>query len=207
MIIWGSRGITSTLQSTQFNCPRCSGPRSCSVKQVRSFFTLYFIPIIPLNVLGRFVECGSCGGTFAEEALHHDPEKERQETFIQLLRVMVLAALADGMVDDAERAEIKRQYLEFAGLPVPAATLENEIEMAIAAKVDLNSFVSRIADGLSNHGRALVVKLAFHTMASTGGLKPGHSEQLSKLATTLKIPPDQFKELITMLSETPSQSA
>jgi len=77
MIIWGSRGLTSTVVATQFHCPQCSTLRDGSLKQVRNFFTLYFIPLIPLNVAGRFVECSSCGGTFAEEILSYDPEKEQ----------------------------------------------------------------------------------------------------------------------------------
>lgn len=203
MIIWGSRGLTFVVESDQFNCPRCSAVRPCNLKQVRNFFTLYFIPVIPLNVAGRYVECGSCGGTFGEEAMSHDPEKERQETTTQMLRVMVMAALADGEVDDAERAEIKKQYAEIAGLPIPAATLEEEISMAKSSKQDLNSYIGWMAPSLSSHGKALVVKLAFHTMSASGEFQPGHQEQLAKLGETLGIPPDQYRELISHISESP----
>ena len=78
MIIWGSRGLTSVVESGEFHCPQCETPRSGNLKQVRNFFTLYFIPLIPLDIAGRYAECGSCGGTFAEEIMSYDPEKERQ---------------------------------------------------------------------------------------------------------------------------------
>ncbi|TWU42079.1 zinc-ribbon domain-containing protein [Novipirellula artificiosorum] len=201
MIIWGSRGLTSTVEATQFHCPQCSTMRSGSLKQVRNFFTLYFIPLIPLNVAGRFVECSSCGGTFAEEILAYDPEQEQQQTNQHLLRVMVMAALADDIVDDAERAEIKKQYMEIAGLPIPAETLDNEIAMATESAADLNTYVGKIAETLSPHGKALVVKLAFHTMSAGDDLQPGHQKQLAQLSTTLGIPQDQFVELINHLSE------
>lgn len=201
MIIWGTRGITSSLQYAEFYCPQCGGQRSGTLKQVRNFFTLYFIPLIPLDVAGRYVECGSCGGTFAEEILQYDPEKERQQTHAQLLRVMALAALADGEVDPAERAEIQKQYAEFAGLPMGADRLDREISEARASGADLNSFCSELAPSLTPHGKAMVVKLAFHTMSATGVLQAGHQTQLAKLATTLHIPEDQYKELIAQLSE------
>ncbi len=201
MIIWGSRGLTSTIESHQFHCPQCGTNRSCNLKQVRNFFTLYFIPLIPLNVAGRFVECTSCGGTFAEETLSYDPEKDRQETQTQMLRVMVMAALADGEVDDSERAEIRKQYTEFAGLPIPQATLDSEIALAKSSGANLNQYVGSLARSLSPHGKALVVKLAFHTMVASGDLQPGHQEQLAKLATTLGIPQDQYRELIDQLSQ------
>jgi hypothetical protein len=201
MIIWGTRGLTSTVESGSFNCPSCASVRPYSLKQVRSFFTLYFIPIIPLMVRGRYVECHSCGGTFAEEITAYDPAKEREETNTQLLRVMVLAALVDGEVDADKRAEIKKQYLEIAGLPVSQETLDGEIRMAKEANTTINHFVSSFADSLSPHGKALIIKLAFHTMSAGGDLAQSHLTQLVALRDTLQIPNDQFQELITMLSE------
>ena len=94
MIIWGSRGLTSVVENGQFHCPQCGTDRMFNLKQVRNFFTLYFIPLIPLNVAGRYVECGSCGGTFSEETKSYDPEKERQEMHTRMLRVMLMAATA-----------------------------------------------------------------------------------------------------------------
>lgn len=207
MIIWGSRGLHSVVESNQFHCPQCGTARGCNLKQVRNFFTLYFIPLIPLDVAGRYVECTSCGGTFAEEAMSYDPAKEQQEMQTQMLRVMVMAALADGAVDDAERAEITKQYMELAGLPVPAATLDNEIGMATSSGADLNAYVASIAHTLSPHGVALIVKLAFHTMSAAGDLQPGHQDQLTKLAGTLQIPQDQYMALIEHISEPPSEGS
>lgn len=201
MIIWGSRGLTSVVETDQFHCPQCATEQPCSLKQVRNFFTLYFIPLIPLDVAGRYVECDSCGGTFDEELLSYDPEEEREESQTQMLRVMVMAALADGRIDDAEQAEIRRQYMELAGLPVTAATLDKEIAMATSSNADLNSYVGMIAQSLSPHGKALVVKLAFHTMSATGDLQPGHRDQLAKLGDTLGISEDQYTELIRQLRE------
>lgn len=201
MIIWGSRGLTSTVDSSEFHCPQCAQTRYGNLKQVRTFFTLYFIPLIPLNVAGRYVECESCGGTFAEEALDYDPEAEREEMLNSMLGVMVRAALADGEVDAGERREIEKQFQDLAGLPVPSEKLDRTISAVRNSPRDLNRFVDTLADDLSPHGRALVVKLAFCTMMASGELQPGHREQLSGLADTLGIPQDQYLELIKQLRD------
>ncbi len=205
MIIWGSTGLKSVVGAASFHCPGCDRPQTANLKQVRNFFTLYFIPVIPLNVAGRYVECTSCGGTFTEAALSHDPEKERAETFDQLLRVMIMSGLADGRIDEMERAEIRKQYQELSGLPVPTERLENEIALAMVSGSDLNSYVGQIAPSLSPHGKAMVVKLAWYTMSASGELQPGHESQLMQLAKTLRIPADQFMELINLLSEPASE--
>lgn len=118
-----------------------------------------------------------------------------------MLRVMIMAALADGEVDAAEESAIKKQYMDLAGLPVAATTLETEIGLAKSSTGNLNSFVGSIAKDLSPHGKALVVKLAFHTMSAAGDLRPGHQEQLAKLSETLQIPQDQYMALIDQLSQ------
>ena len=133
--------------------------------------------------------------------MHYDPEKERQETNSQMLRIMILAALADGAVDAAESRVIQQQYQELAGLPIPSATLENEISLAVSANANLNSYVARIADQLSAHGKALVVQLSFQVMSAAGELQPGHQQQLAQLGKTLGIPDDQYLELMQQLHE------
>ena len=200
MIIWGSRGLTSEVSRHHFHCPQCSVQREGALKQVRNFFTVYFIPLIPLNVAGRYVECTSCSGSFGEEILSYDPAQEQRENQTQMLRVMVMSALADGMVDDGERAEINKQYSEFAGFPLPPQTLENEIQMAMGSGSDLNKYVASFAENLSGQGKALLVKLAFHTMSASGDLQPGHQKQLADLSNTLGVPQDQYMALIDQLS-------
>ncbi|MAR09629.1 MAG: hypothetical protein CL681_06605 [Blastopirellula sp.] len=204
MIIWGSTNLTSTTGSSTFHCPECDMPQNGNLKQVRNYFTLYFIPLIPLDIAGTYVECTACGAMYDDAILDYDPEKNRQELYTQMLRVMVMAALSDGIVDDGERAEIQKQYMELAGLPVPGDILQDEINMAEESGADLNSYIRHLTPDLSDHGKALVVKLAFHTMsAAASGLQAGHQDQLARLAETLGIPDPQYRELITTLIEVP----
>lgn len=201
MIIWGSRGLTSVVESANFHCPQCSAPANGTVKQVRNFFTLYFIPIIPLNVAGRYVECGSCGGSFSEEILHYDPAQEREQFNTNLLRTMIMAAMADGKFDDGEITAIKKQYRELTGLPIASGKLNEEMQLAASSGTDLNRFVAGFAGDLAPHGKALVVKTVFDTMCGSDEMTDEHHRQLAELAKTLQIPEDVFAELIDEFSQ------
>ena len=53
MIVFGTRGVTSTKETGPFNCLFCGDQRAYSRKSVRRFFTLYFIPVIPLDEMGN----------------------------------------------------------------------------------------------------------------------------------------------------------
>lgn len=69
MIIFGSRPRLKTIGSGTFYCPRCQTTRQYELKQGKNYFTLYFIPLIPIGDLGEFVECQTCHMTFQSEVL------------------------------------------------------------------------------------------------------------------------------------------
>jgi hypothetical protein len=70
VIIFGVRGRIGALGTGQFYCPRCHGDRQYTRKGVRRWFTLFFVPIIPLGATqGARVCCDTCGGAFSDEVL------------------------------------------------------------------------------------------------------------------------------------------
>lgn len=69
MIIFGTRGITSIQRQGTFHCPACGAGAPFQEKGIRRFFTLFFIPLIPLDKVNEHVECGRCGCTFKPEVL------------------------------------------------------------------------------------------------------------------------------------------
>lgn len=73
IIIYGSRGVFSELSNGDFDCPHCQNHSSYRLRQIRRFFTLFFIPIFPVSSATRFVECDHCGSQFAESVLDYRP--------------------------------------------------------------------------------------------------------------------------------------
>lgn len=85
MIIFGTRGLTlNNGKPGQFFCPGCNGHRSHQRKKVQRFFTLYFIPLIPLNIVQEFIECQTCKQTYRPSVLEHDPTAQRAARQTQL---------------------------------------------------------------------------------------------------------------------------
>lgn len=68
-IIFGTRGVTYTKARGSFQCPQCRTLAPYRHRRIRRFFTLYFIPVIPLDLLGEYVECDQCRGTYKMEIL------------------------------------------------------------------------------------------------------------------------------------------
>ena len=60
MIIYGLKVRYSRRGAGAFRCPNCQTQQRYQASSMRRWFTLYFIPIIPLNSLGEQVECQGC---------------------------------------------------------------------------------------------------------------------------------------------------
>ena len=99
MIIFGTRGVKTTKATGNFNCPQCEQKRDYRHRKVTQFFTLYFIPLIPLGSKGEYVECDHCKGTFIPRVLDNKPSQDKQAfmaMYEQAIRhVMVKIMLAD----------------------------------------------------------------------------------------------------------------
>ena len=52
LLIWGLRVFYRTIGQGVFHCRRCGGDRHYRLRSGRRFFTLFFIPVIPLNKVG-----------------------------------------------------------------------------------------------------------------------------------------------------------
>jgi len=69
IIIFGVKPRYTTISTGQFVCPHCRVSRPYERRRGRNWFTLYFIPLIPLNSLGEAVVCTACGLQFSPDVL------------------------------------------------------------------------------------------------------------------------------------------
>ncbi len=79
MIIFGVSVfyIFGLIGTGQFHCPHCGGDREYEHRTARRFFTLFFMPVIPLDKVGEVVRCKTCRTRF-------DPIVLRRPTTAQL---------------------------------------------------------------------------------------------------------------------------
>jgi hypothetical protein len=60
MIIFGFRNTLAVLAMVLLRCARCGMPANQRVQRLRSWFTLFFIPVIPLRST-YLMTCAYCG--------------------------------------------------------------------------------------------------------------------------------------------------
>ncbi|QDU96671.1 TerB family tellurite resistance protein [Lignipirellula cremea] len=72
ILIYGTRGISWTTSTGDFHCPECETQCGYKCKKVRIWFTLYFIPVIPLHSAGEYVHCSTCRSAFDKDILYYN---------------------------------------------------------------------------------------------------------------------------------------
>lgn len=68
-VLFGLTSRRKTVESGQFHCPNEGASRPFRHEQARRWFTLFFIPLIPLGTQGEWVSCRSCGATYPPDVL------------------------------------------------------------------------------------------------------------------------------------------
>ncbi|MBI1278492.1 MAG: zinc-ribbon domain-containing protein [Anaerolineaceae bacterium] len=111
MIIFGTRNRFKTIGTGQFYCPHCQTQRTYERKQAKRYFTLYFVPLIPMGDLGEYVECQTCHRTFQADVLTMKPTSKPLSA-VELLNSVKTRLLAgdpiEYVVRDLTAAGIER---------------------------------------------------------------------------------------------------
>ena len=204
MIIFGTRGVTSTKDTGTFYCPGCGDQQPYKLKNCRQFFTLYFIPVIPMKNLGEYVECQTCKETYQSAVLQYDPNQAAEKAVAEFhdvtRRVMVHMMLADGKIEDHEVQTITSIYQQLTGQTLTPDDVRAEASDGTVHQ-DICEYLAGIAEHLNDTGRELVIKAAFLVASSDGEIADSEAALLYQLGQALGMSHNHLKAVIDELTE------
>jgi hypothetical protein len=185
MIIWGSRGITHDEGGGQFYCPGCQSEQGYSKRRVQRYFTLYFIPLIPLETLGASVKCSNCRKEWVPEVLNHNPRLDQEAAHREITdyygRVLCHFAIMAGRRD----GDFVKQVVEMSGELDAAPISFEEVNRGLDRNNNPGPAVAHLARWLNERGREIVVKNALAAATADGSLTEEKRAAVSDLAQKL----------------------
>ena len=210
IIIYGTRGMTSVGGQGHFHCPSC-GESAYRHKKVRRWFTLFFIPMIPLDLAGEYVECGKCYGTYDLEVLSYDPKAEMakfEAAFHPAIRrTMVMMCLADGVVDPEEVAVIREVYSKISGVELSEDDVREEIAEAMTDTRSVQDYL-RAGIGMFNlKAKELILKAAYFVAAADGEFQAEEQKLLNNIGAALQMTKTQYQNVIDSLQADAEEDA
>ncbi len=182
LVIWGFRVRGRMVGSGTFFCPSCGGDRPYVHKQARRWFTLFFIPLIPLKEMGEYVECQTCRATFQPSVLQLPTTAGLQTMLVSTTReaIVWLLRTSETVAGTGTALEV---LCETAGQPWPPAHLE--ADLAGLNVSPLADHLRQLATMLNAHGRERFLSNCVRVAAADGTVDDRERQVLESIAGSL----------------------
>ena len=189
----------------QFLCPQCANNQNYKHKKVTRFFTLYFIPLIPLGKAGEFVECQTCKGTFVPRVLDYSPSNSRNEFQSQYEKAMrhsmIMMMLADGHIDDEELIVVQKIINKFGHNDITKEELNKLIEDVQYKKEPIQKYLSKITPSLNEHGKEIIIKCGLAVAAADGNIDDSEINLIQDMAKTMEMSSSHVKGILQEMAK------
>lgn len=155
MLIFGFRVRFSKTGSVTFFCPSCGGDREGLRKTARRWFTLFFLPVIPLNTVGEVIECSTCRTQFRPEVADRPTSASLGDLLHTVIRVLTVMVVGAG---DSQHPSTRAAAVANVAPHVPDyddATLTNDL--LSVDPTQLEAYATPLDEGLTIGGKESVV--------------------------------------------------
>ena len=201
MIIWGTRGMESTTGNGQFYCPRCGDQAPYEHVDVRRYFTLYFIPLIPLGSAGEYIRCSSCAGTYAMDILTYDPAVEQAKVAESIRRLCIMFLVDVKRDQPNELMQLCDVVGDIVDQDVDPNEVAVDVQHAKSANADLLKFTRQGSDEFSAEGKFLVLIAIKKILESTGGVLITERNRLIEMGKAMGLRKKHIEELLDSPSD------
>jgi tellurite resistance protein len=200
MILIGEMNITYTKGIGEFYCPQCQSEHPCQHKRVRRFLTIYFVPLVPLDLVSEHLRCLGCRQNHPLHAMElraDDYEREQQREFAtDVKRVMVLTMIADGVIEESEIETIQQFYRQLTDDELSREQILKEAEQAQRAGTTAAIYAQVIAGRRTEEEKTWIIRGAFGVATADGDLSDERLRQLKQLPVALGMSESRFREII-----------
>lgn len=207
MIIIGTRGITSsTGDSGRFHCPNCGDNVPYRERQVREWLTLYFIPVLPLGISGKYVECERCTQAYDPAIVSYDPQAEREAFGRALVELLARLALVDGTFTVEERTVIVDFYRRTTDRSLDAGELTETVERVRREGPRFLEAVRAAAPNWSGEAIAWFIHAAFSLACAEDEMTAEKQQALAELPGALGVSKEDFQRVVAASAESEQET-
>ena len=205
LIIFGTKVRNKVIRTLVFFCPGCGGDRQGSLREARHWFTLVFIPVIPLKRIGEVVHCDTCQRLYPASVLERPTTSNIQDVLHNAIRAVTVMVVATG---DPCSPALRARAVESIGSIVSGyddATLTTDLpalEPAHAAQ-----YVAPLADGLAPAGRERFLSDVVRVAAADGAITAEQRAVIDECGRALELSPAHVTGIVTIIVGAPSPAS
>jgi len=199
LIIFGLRIFFRTIGQGVFHCPRCGGDRQYRLRAGRRFFTLFFVPVIPLTKVGEHVQCSTCQARFHPDVLRLPTAAQMSAALPEGMRVAAVIMLqATTLASPAARQQAV-EAIRGAGAPgYGPANLDADLGHPVSP--DPGSLV-QVGAQLTPEAKEWFFAQAVRIAVVDGPLSAGQRQAAQAIGQHLGMTPAQTLGVVTMTEQ------
>jgi tellurite resistance protein len=205
LIIFGLRVLYRTIGQGEFHCQRCGGDRPYQHRTGRRWFTLFFIPVIPLTMTGEHVKCAVCGTCYRMGVLDLPTSAQMQERLPAGVRAAATAVLRAGGASSAPARRRAIDAIKGAGqADYGDAALDADLSASARSAhpaQDLAEALNRLAVQLAVPAREWFLADAVRIGLADGPLSDDERQAVQEIAAQLGMTAAQARGVIAMTEE------
>ncbi|MEJ2184370.1 MAG: TerB family tellurite resistance protein [Gemmatimonadota bacterium] len=191
------RRTRGTRTPVPFDCPRCDGSQGFRTS-ARWWLALLGRAILPMGRTERYLECGSCGRTFAARAVAAGGASEDEKAVQALVAAVVMA---DMRVRSREM-EVARRVLErYGGRALRAEDLVDELHRLRRRVPKPLRYLTRIAPLLGDRGKMRIIEAVYDVCVADNELHPAETELIRSAGEALDLSPMRVREAMQRARE------
>ncbi|WP_106791013.1 TerB family tellurite resistance protein [Aquimarina sp. Aq78] len=212
-IIFGTRGLKHTVSESPVlsnSCPNCNNGNLVN-KLYRRWFTLFFIPMIPLDVVDRFYQCDSCKSAYNESVKtilqrSQDEINENQKRAKLVFAKALIASMTHMSIIDGDfAAEEEREIMDaIEGLP----EMKEEL-MAIHQNIKATgnqdnqvfNFLNEARNELSSEALINILAQAAVVLLADGAIEKEEENLMKEYLIACGLPKEMYQTLIDKLMQ------
>lgn len=170
LLVFGFRIRLRTIASLLFFCPRCGGDRTGSRRVARRWFTVFWIPVIPLNQVGEVVECETCHTRYDPTVTERPTTADLASALGTAVRVLTAMVVKTG---DADNAAMRAAAVADVAATTPG--YDDRTLAGDAAAIDpalAEQYVAPLANGLEVAGKERLLADLVRVALAGGTVSP-----------------------------------
>ncbi|MFN8019473.1 MAG: hypothetical protein U0P45_15325 [Acidimicrobiales bacterium] len=194
LLIFGFRLRFRDVSHHTFACPGCGADRQGILQEARRWFALFFIPIIPMGVVGRQVRCTTCNRTFRPDVLDHPTAATLHDVVANAVRAIVVLLVGAG---DRTDERLRAAAVSTVARVVPSydlATLDSDLGHLHPAQAP--AYVEPLAAELDLVARERMLTDLAAVAAAGSPITPAQRELLATVGQALGLTPPHVAGVI-----------
>lgn len=188
-----------TLSEGTFHCPNCGGDRRYRHKEGRRWFTLFFVPVIPLTKVGEVVVCETCRTKYNVEVLGLPTAGQMEQAHPAAMRAAASVVLRAGDPTDPNARARAVSAVRGAGLrSYDDAQLDADLAQPGAAA---GNALAQAASVLAPEAREWLMAEATRVGLADGPLRETQRDALSAVGNSLQLTAAQVHGVIALAEQ------